>query len=139
MAELETTIAETWIFQQLAGDSTLAALIGGATHPRIYSDQAPQGAAYPYVAIAMLSDRSVLTQNGIRVMENIVYIVKAVEKTASYADITSIANRLDALLHKQSGTVTGGLVLSCTRENIIRFPETKNGVEYRHLGPQVRI
>lgn len=132
----EPLIAKTWLRATLAADSTLVALIGGAGSPRIYDAPAPESAAYPYVVYKPYTPgRDLAVIGGIRVWSELLYIVKAVHRAESYADpLQTLAERIDALLHRASGAVTGGQVIACVRVSPLELPELKNSVNYRHLG-----
>jgi hypothetical protein len=137
---VETAVADTFIYQRLAADGTLAALIGGTAAPRIYADMAPQGAAYPCVIFqsqAMTDTRGVGT---VRVWADLIYVVKAVDKVASYGGaLGSAAARISAVLHGAGGTAGGGTVIGAIRERIFRLPEVTDGVRYSHLGCVFRV
>ena len=131
----ELVIADTWLVATLSGDATIAAAATGGVH----DGNAPQGTAAPYVIIAYQSGSDVVGLGGRRVLTNPLYLVKVVGQAESYADLQPIANRVDQLLHAATGTAAGGRVLSCVRETPVKYPETKNGIPYRHLGGLYRL
>ena len=53
----EPVAADQWIYSTLKADSTLTALIGGSTSPRIYNEQVPQNGTpiWPCVVYQMQS------------------------------------------------------------------------------------
>jgi hypothetical protein len=133
---LEPLVAKSWLRATLAADATLVALVGGAGAPRIYDGPAPEGSAFPYVVFLPYTrgrDLSVIGE--IRVWSELPYIVKAVHQAESYADpLQTLAERIDALLHRSRGMVAGGEVIACVRTSPLEYPELKHSVQYRHLG-----
>lgn len=138
---LEPLVAKQWLRATLAADATLVALIGGAGAPRIYDGPAPQDAVYPYVVFQPYTrGRDVSAIGEIRIWSELPYIVKAVHRAESYADpLKTIAERIDALLHRASGAVDGGQVIACVRTSPLEYPEVKISVQHRHLGGIYRL
>jgi hypothetical protein len=122
-------VAFEWIYSVLANDAALHLLIGD----RIYCDEAPQDAAYPFVVYSHQGGGDVQGNAGRLLFVTEMVQVKAVGKD-SYAPLGPIYDRVHALLHRQAGTVTNGEVVSCLREYPVKYSETDNGVMYRHMG-----
>lgn len=133
---LEPLVAKRWLRATLAADAALVALVGGALSPRICDGPAPEGTAYPCVVfLPYTPGRDLSVIGGIRVWSELPYVVKAVHQAESYADpLQTLAERIDALLHRASGEVDGGRVIACVRVSPLEYPEVKNSVQYRHLG-----
>ncbi len=135
--------AETWLFSKLIGDATLTALLGGSVAPRIYVDTAPQTGTetvYPILLmIAAAPGRPVTGVGATIILFDELWMVKGVAKGSSYAALGPIVNRVDVILHRSSGVTTSGIVVACTEENLVHYPEVYNGVEYKHLGRYYRI
>lgn len=120
-----------------------AGLIGGAlaiaARARMYVDLAPQGAPFPYI-LATCTDpgRDVVVVGAIRIATNPLYVVRGIAQGQQYsAALQQIADRVDVLLHRQSGAITGGgYMIASYRISPFRLPENNNGVQYRHLGGQ---
>lgn len=108
---------------------------------RVYADTAPQGVPFPYV-MATNTDpgQDVAVVGAIRVMTNAVWVVRGVAQGQQYtATLKAIADRIDVLLHRKNGPITGGgTLIASYREQVFRLPETTNGISYRHLGGQYR-
>lgn len=138
---VETTVAETWLYGLLAADTG----VGGVNHAttgvngRIYSYVAPEGAEFPFVIVSHQSGHDVRGTGPARVMAAMVYQVKVVGKARSQLAIAALASRVDALLQGASGTVSGGQVLACVREQTVSYLEVDAGTQYRHLGGLYRI
>lgn len=132
----ETARTRAFIYLTLTGDATLAALIG----TRCYHGVAPAGAAFPYVVFQMLSGgNDLLVLGGARVWADPLYLIKAVTKGSSTGPIEPIADRIDALLHAKSGTVTNGVIWVCVRERPHEQPELTDGVLFQNLGGEYRV
>ena len=123
------------LISTLAGDPTLAGLIGN----RVYSDVAPDGAVFPFVVYSLAAAPTVRGVGAAHIMSNATYTVKAVDDSATYATLRVIADRIDALLIGLEGANDYGTVLAGTKEETIRFTILEAGRQYRHLGGQYRF
>lgn len=133
---IEATRIDRWLFETLTGDAALTAAVGS----RVYSDLAPDKAAMPYVVFSMqTADRDVQGIGTERFLVQPVYLVKAVGAGVSYEPLEAIADRIDAVLQGGAGSVTGGLIHACIREQMVRYPEVDAGQQFRHLGGLYRI
>lgn len=133
----ELSIIDEYFDATLGTDSTLTALVGGATNPRIGPDSATRGSAYPLVTWHLQTPYpDVVTAGQQRAMVRSLWAVKAVHETRDWHGvIKTIADRIDELLHASHGDTPSGRVLTCTRDSVLRYPEvTGDGHEYRHLG-----
>jgi hypothetical protein len=131
----ESTVTDAWLYTTLTEDGTLAALVGD----RVYADLAPGDAAHPLVVFALQSSVDLLAVGAVRVWAEQVYQVQAIGEGSAYAALAAVADQVDTLLHRASGTVTAGTVWSCVREGELRYTETDRGVTYHHLGALWRI
>lgn len=132
----ETARVRAFIYLTLTGDTALAALIG----TRCYHGVAPAGVADPYVVFQMLSGgNDLMVVGAIRIWANPLYLIKAVRKGSSTGPLEPIADRIDALLHAKSGTVTNGVIWSVARERPHELPELTDGVQYSNLGGEYRF
>jgi hypothetical protein len=124
------------VYQLLTGDATLAPLIG----TRIYNGVAPAGVTMPYVVLQLLAGGTDLMGVGpTRIWADMLWLIKAVTKGSSTGPLEPIVNRIDALLHAASGTVTSGVIHICTRERPFELPTVENGVAYVQLGGEYRF
>lgn len=131
----ETLVADTWLANTLTNDAQLMGEVNG-----VYSSEAPQGAPMPYVIFEWMGGTDVTFVNGIRVWHSGVWVVKAVDETTTFADLQTAAERLEALLHRQSGNNSGGTVFTATREAPFRSAYSDDsGKSYRELGGRFRI
>jgi hypothetical protein len=136
-AGLESVVADQFIYEKLAADAALTAIVGS----RIYGDSVPQGAQYPYILFQFLSavDRRTVGPN--RLLTNMLYIVQVVDAATSYGgDMSTVAARIDAVLHASSGTTASGQAFACVREEQFRLVERlADKTEIRRLGGRYRI
>lgn len=131
----ETMITDRWLYDTLSNDTTVAAEATGGIH----SDVAPQGTESPYVVFSYSDGEDVRVVDGSRVFTDATYLVKAVLVGASYAALEALVDAIDAVLHNSSAVSDDGAIVWCVRERPIRYAESVNGEEYRHLGALYRI
>lgn len=131
MSAHPATIALRWLYAHLAGDAALIAAAPGGVH----EGPAPAGTPYPLVRLRLGKATNVSVVNGVVVMARVPVDVAVVAQGRSYAACEAAAARLTALLHRQSGSATGGTVLSCLEMDPLAYPElATGGAEFRHLG-----
>lgn len=121
----------------LAGDSTLNTLVGG----RIYSEEAPQGAAVPMVVFAHLGgSTSVRTLNG-HVLTSL-YMVRAIDDGESFDGVvTAVADRIDTVLTVgDQGTVVDGVrITKCRIDQPHQRKDASEGVPIVYMGAIYRV
>lgn len=132
---IEVVYADQWLYSKLSTDATLISLVG----TRIYSYVAPAGTLTPFVVYAYQGGQDIAEVGNYRIFNSGLYQVKAIGQGLSMAAIAPIAHRIDALLQRASGSVAGGSILACVREQPISYLELSNGVRYNHLGGIYRI
>lgn len=131
----ETLHVYTWLYNTLHGDATLLTYVTG-----VYAGTAPDGAVDPYVVYNWQGGADVMVANGRRVMNNSLYQVKVVgQASTNIAKITSAADRIDTLLQRASGTVSGGTILFCERQYPLIVDNVVNGVLWTNVGGLYRI
>ena len=131
----ETLVAEQWLYSVLAADSQLAAIVG----TRIYAYVAPQGATMPFVVYQNQAGRDVRGVGPLRLMANMLYVVKVVAQTNTFGTLETAANRIDAVLQAASGSNVRGTVIACVREQPFSLVESLETGQYRHLGGIYRL
>lgn len=120
----------------LSGDATLLALLAGGVKP---GGSAPQGTPYPFLTYQMMSGIDYAAVGAYRIWTNLIYLVKVVGRSADYQTLRTAVARVDALLHRGSGTAADGTIWACVREQTIRMPEIVSGDQYRHDGALYRL
>lgn len=132
----ETTIADTWLYGVLSADATLTSLVGS----RIYRGMAPLEATYPcLVFFYQPGGRDVRGYGKVNIMVDGTWVVKAIDRDNSAASAATIADAIYTAIHGQSGTVTGGAVLACVRNEPIGYVELLDGALYQHVGGVYQI
>lgn len=134
-AGAETVLADAWIEAQLSGSSAVTNVVSN----RIYSDVAPPNIDYPFIVYYVISPDDVRGVSSQRIMSSTIYLVKATALSSDYAALQPLVEAIDAALDGQSGAVTGGNVLMCSRQRPHRQAETLDGNTYRHLGGEYLI
>lgn len=112
---------------------------------RVFNRPAPQGTPYPYVRMDIASPgNDLIVLGGIRVWSSPLIRIYVVTDDETTGNIEPIADRIDALFHNASGTVTRGVIWSSIRERGFDLPDTsvvpnisRLGGEYRTLVSQV--
>lgn len=138
--------ADVWLASTLAGDSALLTLLGGTAVNKIFVDVAPQKLpngstpATPYLVLQQMSAPALMVVNQAVVWWDEIWLVRCVDAYPGYSRAGLVMNRVRALLHGQSQkSVTGGVMAGCSEEQVVRYSEVVDGVQYRHLGVEFRI
>jgi len=128
--------ADKWLYAKLTGDGTLITLVGS----RVYVEIAKEGAAFPLIVMQQMSCLPVMNVGAAVIWFDELWLVKGIDKSKSYSALGTIMDRVRAVLHAASGTVSGsGTVVGCVEEAVIRYSELLDGVQYRHLGMEFRV
>lgn len=131
----EVVTADKWLVQTLKTDATLMGLV-----TNVYTHPVQPGAQLPYVLLTEQSVGDLMALGAHRVWVNGLWVVRAIFESSSWAGNLEIAaNRIDAVLHAKSGSVTGGNVWACVREQPFRLAEDNSGQSIRHLGGIYRL
>ncbi len=127
---METNVAEGWMTTLLKADAQLAAIVG----TRVYNTT--RKGAVPCVLFQLQAPGAdLMVLGGARVWTPLTYLVRGIAEQESYeGDLATIANRIDAVLHRTSGSNAAGTVFACVRIRAFQMVEQANGREFRHLG-----
>lgn len=132
---METDRALAFAILRLRADATMQSLVGA----RIGNAPAKAGTQYPYVVLDVLSDGTDLRiVGGIRVWTDPLLLIKAVTKGNDPGQLRPIAQRIDELLDRQSGTITNGVIVDIYRERGHLRRELTDGVLYTNMGGEYR-
>lgn len=116
----ELSELKNFIYDTLAGDATLQGLLGGATNPRVYADQIPQGVLDSgNVAVLYRTQSPGSDVNGlgtVRLAAEPLIFVAAVRKGQPNASQRSVDARVDELLKEKRAATSGSHVISLQRE-----------------------
>ena len=135
---MEINVAEQWLATTLKADAQLAALVD----TRIFNKRRPsETTPFPCVIFQMqAAGDDLLVLGGVRVWSPLLFLVRGIaEQLSNEGNLATIANRIDAVLHAQSGTATAGTVWVAVRERPFQMSEIINGRTFAHLGGLYRI
>lgn len=132
---IETTRVDEWLKTTLAASAPLAVLVS----TRIYGYVAPQGTVGNMVIYNWMGGSDLVAVGGYRALVNGLWQVKAVVQGLSFAPGEAIMDLVDGLIHRQTGSTSDSLILSCVRQSPVQYVETTNGIQYRHLGGLYKI
>ena len=120
---------EEAIFRVLDGDPELSGIAVGG----VWKAVAPASATGTVVVFDQLSssDDYVLAQ---RATTTCLYTIKAVTPGMTSAPAWNAAARIDELLSDQDITLTGAVLMSCRRAQLVSMVETDGGEMYQHAG-----
>jgi len=132
-------------YATMAGSAELADALGTSPEAlpyQLWPDVAPADTAGLFV---VYSTTDASDRNGIggvpRLFSGVPLLVKITGATRSYDDLAPAARVLYRLFHgaRNVPLTGGGMVLTCTRVGAVQYPETAEGIEYRHLGHQLQV
>lgn len=113
-----------WLVDTLDGN------VAGVSN-RVYQWEVPPMVdTWPVVVIAPMGTSAMGTINGTRVLDQGLWLVKAIDKTAggpSQAGITTVADAIDTALNRASGTKDGVQIAGCVREATVAIPPERAG------------
>ena len=130
------------LYGKMAGDTTLNALLGAPASgysKAIYHQEAPQGATFPFVVFQKSSGIPTEAMGDPDALDTDVWLIKGIDKSTSADTVEAIQARLQALLNDASLSISGATLLYLRRQSDVEYPETDNGVTYRHAGALYRL
>lgn len=142
MSTHEVVIALSWLNTTLTGDATLSSLAPGGVYRALAEpiDNSGNPIATPYVVFGLQSPgNDTLTANAVRLLTNPLYQVKAVGPSSATEAVGLAASEIDDLLKRTAGSVTGGLVSACFREQPLELDELVNGEQFINIGGLYRL
>jgi hypothetical protein len=136
-ASHEVSLGFAWIYSTLSGDSTLNATLTGG----VWRALAPPSTVAPYVVmIYQAAGKDSVAFRGTRAYSDLLYQVKAVGPSNSYASLVALSARLDTLLTLATQVaVTGGTILGCYRSSPLQVDELVNGELWSNIGGLYRM
>lgn len=134
---------EIALYQRLTGTAALTNLLASAT--AVYTQEAPQGATYPFVVFNKQAGTD--DNDNPHRARQLLYQVKAIvgSKQATGADYTlkdalTIDDQIDAALHLKPLTVTGWSNFWLVRESDVLYQEdASGGKHFYHAGGLYRL
>ena len=131
----ELEASARFVVARLGADAALAALIGANN---IHEGVAPPSATWPCVVFQAIPAFDTVGNFGTRVMTKLVYRVRGISQGTDMTALAAISARIDAALHKATGTYVG-MYCESLRERALSYPEVSSGVTYRHRGGEYAI
>lgn len=132
----ELTRVDQWIYERLTGDSALTAIVG----TKVFVDNAPQGTAFPFVVFSLEYAADVVSHNHTRIMVESLWRIRVNKASESYDnEMQAVADRIDVLFDRTSGTAGGAAIFSSVRDEPYKRPLIDEGKQYRALGGLYRV
>lgn len=131
----ETALTDQWVEATLLAHAPLTAFVS----TRVYPDLAPPDITMPFVVYQEQSSDDVRGVGPTNILTTTVYVVKAIAQGSNFDALQPVAEAIYGALHNASGTITGGRVLTCLRDQPFRLTEFTDGKTYRHLGGRFSI
>jgi hypothetical protein len=130
------------IYGKMSGDTTLNNLL--ATPPTgysksIYHQEAPDGAAYPFVIFNKQAGTPTEAFQKPSAFENDTWLIKGIDRSPSADTAEAIAARLIALLNDGTLSISGGTLLYLRRQSDVEYPEVTDGEQFKHAGALFRL
>lgn len=140
MTGAERVVADAWITETLASVDDLNTISAGLS-ARVYADQAPASAKYPFIVFQAQDEPSDVRGVGSSsVMTEALYLIKVVAK-AGYVNIAPILVAVNTALNKPQGgsPAVGGTVLSSVKERNFSLKEPDEDQTIVNLGAFYRM
>lgn len=142
MSDLLEPVATAWLWDTLAHDATLLALMPSDVdgEAQVYEGIAPGDATPPYVVYFYQGGHNVLTENGVVVMGSLLYTVKAVGRGVPSGTLEPIANRVNALVQGARIDTSDGYRIEATNTQELALPPLlENGIVTVQKGAIYRL
>jgi hypothetical protein len=123
-----------WLIATLRGDTTLRGYAPGGVH----LDVAPVDTATPFIVISFDSGSDTTNANGVRLLTNAVYQVKASGPASQIEAVDNAASRIDDLIGEPKRT-PDGLVIHCSRESPVQYGELVGEAKWTNFGGLHRL
>jgi len=105
----------------------------------IYHEEAPAGAAFPYIIFSETAGSKVRAMQTPEAFKRETWMVKAVDRSTSSRLAEEIADAVDAVLDGGTLSVTNKTVADLCHVGDVDYPETSGDQRYRHKGARYRI
>lgn len=119
-------------------NSKLAAAPAGY-EKAIYHEQAPSGAAFPYIIFSKVAGTKVRAMQAPEAFKRETWLVKAVDRGTSSMRAEEIAEAVDAALDGGTLTITGKTIADLNHLGDIDYSEPSGDQQYRHIGGNYRL
>lgn len=128
-----------FLYARLHAD-TGAGGVSALVAARIYgADDVPQPPTFPFVSIALVPGIDRNTASGVRVLHELIALVKVQGRGKDTAPLDAIAARVEAVLQKASGSARGLSIKDCVRVGVDILPaDTVGSEQYRAITQRFR-
>ena len=136
MAIMEPRVYQ-WMYARLTGDAQVMAVFG----TRVYRKVIPQAASYPpSLVMQYMGGGTLAVINGIRIWSDMLFMIKATGTNGQYTNLRNGMDRVDALLHRATGSVTGAQIIWCEQVNEVPIePVVYSGETYEQIAVMYRV
>jgi hypothetical protein len=140
MSVSEVGLGLQFLFGVLSPDPTLASYAPGGG----YRSLAPDGTATPFWIVSLQNaGQDTLTQQGVRLLSQPLFLVKAVGPASAMQAIVNAASQIDLLLGGGQGlrnqSIANGFIAACFRTATHEQDELVNGVLWTNIGGLYRL
>jgi len=125
------------LYQKLTGTSSVSQKL--ATPTSVFHEQAPDGAAYPFLIIAQQGKTRTRAFGKATAFEAETWMVKAVDRNTTSNAVDSISEAAQAVLTNGTLTVSGVTVEDLYPTTNVEYIEQEDDQEWRHSGVLYRI
>jgi hypothetical protein len=139
MSAQEVVLGYQFLYATLAGDAQLQLVAPGGVHRAM----APPEALTPFVILSYQAGSDTDTMNGVRLLVEVAYQVKAVGPVDLTDALAAAAAEIDTALGGVEGlrniAATGGYIHSCMRDSPLAVDELVNGEQWTNFGGLYRL
>lgn len=124
------------IFDALAGDATLTALLSAPT--AIHHRKAPREAMPPFVVFQKLAGTNAPLFQGARITREM-WLAKALDLSSSASTAEDIAKAIDNVLHSTTLTLSTGAIAVLMNDSDVDYDEMDGADQWQHVGAIYRV
>jgi hypothetical protein len=131
----------TALYTLLKGTSAITSKLGAPVagmDKAIYEDQAPSGAAFPYIIFSKVTGTKVRAMQAPEAFKRETWLVKAVDRSTSSNLADEVASAIDAVLDGGTLAVSGKTVADLHHVGDVKYLEADGDQQYKHSGGNYR-
>lgn len=125
------------LYSKLTGTSSVSSKL--ATPTSVFHEEAPEGAAYPFVIIAQQAKTRRRAFAKSTAFEDEIWMVKAVDRNTTSDAVDQINEAAEAVLANGTLSVSGGTVEDIYPTANVEYIEQEGDQAWRHAGVLYRI
>lgn len=135
---VESPYVEQWIYSRLSGDSAITSSIVGTRIYRGVWVPHEDVVNLPCILFTELFSDDIQTLGAYRVFNELTYRIVAVDRSGGIQHLKPVADRIDTLFHKVSGSIAGATIMSSVRRQSVNMEAVgdieRNADKYQQLG-----